>query len=1405
MRRLILSMLFFSAANISGAERLIGASKVDITPTIPVFLSGYSDRKEPFIGTDEPIWARTLVMKEGSGPWTVWTTVELLGVSPSMRDAVLKEVEPLGVAPARFALCATHTHTAPQLTDVARNILAPRLQGAEADRRDEYTKLVPKKVAESIRVAIQSAQPGKLELGWTEAHFAANRRVLKDGKCIAMGPFAEGPTDPKVPVLRASTSDGKTVAILFNYACHATTLEGRHNRIAGDWPGLAATGIEQLVPGAVAIPMIGCGADTNPEPRGKKEMAIAHGQAMTESVMKALAGPMRPIDGELSAVYGLVGLAFVRPNQVELAARLLSGNIFLKQNAEDMLAILERKDRIPETYPAPIQVLRFGEDLTMIFMGGEVVGDYVLRLRKEFADTIPADRLWVTAYANDVYGYLASERMIKEGGYEYDYSMVFYDQPGPWASGTEEAVIARVHDLIERPTGEGNLSPLDSLRSISVAEGMEVEQVACEPLLMDPVNIAFGGDGKLWVAEMSDYPQGADNQGAPGGRVRYLEDTNGDGIFDKSTLLLDGLHYTTGVLPYRDGVLVSSTPEVFYVEVDPKTGRAGKRTTILDGFGNGNPQHVVNGFATGIDNWIYVNGDETGNIRSLATGKVVPMSGRDGRFKPDTGELETECGMTQHLRSRDDVGQWFGGANYCPFWHYGVDERYLSRNPFVPAPRPWNDVYGGFYPAVFPTSRITGKFNDLFTANRFTSACSPNPYRDRLLGNGSDETIFACEPVHNLVHRARLVRQGLSFRAERFAVDASSEFFSSSDPWCRPVRVLTGPDGAVWIADMYRQVIEHPTWIPESWLEQLDVRAGHDKGRIYRIYPKGQRPTGAAVPNLARLSSRDLVKLLGDVNGWKRDTAQRLLIERGEKKLASEIEKHVPSTNKLAAIHALGTLEGLGLLNAEVLQQAIDHDGPDVRAWGMRLADRLVSQNTLLAQKVINHADDPDQRVRMQTALTLGYIPTTQAAAAIGKIAIKDLDEPWIRLAALTSSTHFPQVVLEAVLAAGSGNDGRSDLVDGLLATAIGKFGKEGMDQLLVTILPPVDQPIEIWQRSALATLMDGLDRKSLSLAKWDSQQQRASSPARDRLTRVLDASRQLVKDNSASIEARVAAVGILGRGNDRQADDEKLLGELLSPTLPSPVTLAAAETLDKLRGDNVPDLLIEGWRSHGPELRTKIVSILLGRPAWTAKLVNAMEAGNVLPIDLDAASIQALTSHQNQDITERSKKLFAAQQSSRQEVLDRYASVLSIQGNASTGRTVFEKNCAVCHRFGPLGQLVGPDLGGVRDRSPGYLLGAVLDPNRAVESKYVSYAVELVDGRVLNGMLVVESATSVTLARPDGTKAEILRVDIERMVSGGKSFMPEGLEKDLNPQQLADLFAFLALPPESIEAAAAK
>lgn len=1394
---IVLSLLTGALAG-RGETLQFGTAKVDITPERPLRLSGYSNRDRPFEGIEQRIWCRTLAERDGAGTLTVWSSVELLGVTPAMRKEILARVEDLGVVSSRLALCATHTHAAPALEGNAPNLFAPRMTGAEFDHMREYTQWVSEQVADSIREAVTHLAPGTLELGWGEAGFAANRRVLQDGVWKGFGVQQDAPVDHRLPVLRVKDADGKVRAIVSNYACHATTLPGEYNRLCGDWPGYSSEYLEAEFPGAVALALIGCGADANPEPRGTLELAKAHGRSMANAVKQVLSRPMTPMgDAPAQATIGFASLPIDRPTIVELTARLASKDRHIKQHAQAMLAILDRKDRIPETYPAPIQIIRFGDELTMVFLGGEVVVDYTLRLRRELAEEIPADKLWVTAYANDVYGYLASERMRAEGGYEFDYSMYFYEQPGPWSSGTEDLVQRRIGQILHHPEGEGNLSPEDALRSIEVADGLTVELVAAEPMVADPVNLAFGPDGKLWVAEMGDYPLGDDNQGGAGGRVRYLEDVDGDGLFDRSVLFVDQLHYATGVQPWKDGVLISTPPEILYVEVDKKTGKAGRRQTILDGFGLGNPQHVVNGFSVGIDNWYYVNGDETGIIRSLATGKTVNMQGRDGRFKPASGELETECGMTQHLRSRDDWGRWIGGANYCPFWHYVLEERYLLRNLHVATPRPWQELYDGFHPQVFPISQPYHRFNDLFTTGRFTSACSPMPYRDDKLGPESREMIFACEPVHNLVHRARMTRAGLELHAERFPADAESEFFASRDPWCRPVRVLTGPDGAVWIADMYRLVIEHPTWIPESWLDRLDVRAGSDKGRIYRVFRPGEQKKGPLIPRLIDRSTEELVALLESPNGWTRDTAQQLLLSRQDSAAVPALVRLVErSKQPLARIHALGTLDGLGAVATEVVLRALDDPVADVRRWGVRYAEPFLDSDPRVLKKVIGLANDDEIEVRLQVACSLGESMSPDAAKALAQLARHDEANSWMRVAILSSSSQNAPSVLRQYLAEGAPGEGGAALVDGWLATAIGTAGPTGVAGVLDGLLPEAGMPTAAWQWGALASLIDSLGRRGSSLAQWRTSTGADAAPLLQRLQAMFTAARTVAQDPDAEVEDRVRVVPLLARGIDQQEADRQLLIDLIVPSVPIEVQAEAVHTTAKLADGAVARDLLLKWRSHGPAVRGAILSALLTRPEWIETLLGAIEKGSVATADIPASARQELVNLDRASLAKRAQQLFASETKGRQEVMVAYQGVLMSTGDRARGKDLFVKHCATCHRFGGIGQLVGPDLAGVRDRSPTYLLPSVLDPNRAVESKYLSYTVQLVDGRSLTGMLVVETGGSVTLARPDGKQARILRADIEEMASTGKSFMPEGLEKDLTPENLADIFAFLAGDP---------
>jgi putative membrane-bound dehydrogenase-like protein len=366
-------------------------------------------------------------------------------------------------------------------------------------------------------------------------------------------------------------------------------------------------------------------------------------------------------------------------------------------------------------------------------------------------------------------------------------------------------------------------SAQESLAAIKVPAGFRVELVAAEPLVMDPIDIAWGADGRIWVVEMADYPNGLDDKGQAGGRVRVIESSRGDGVYDKSTLFAEGLNFPNSVLPWRKGALVVAAPDILYLEDLDGDGRADRVEKRFSGFGEGNQQHRANGLAWGLDGWLYLaNGDSGGKIISPKNDRTLDLGRRDLRVKPDEGTFEPVSGQSQWGRNRDDWGNWFSGNNSNPVWHYALDDRYLARNPHLVAPNAVVTVpaIGGPAP-VYPASRTMARFNDAARLNHFTSACGTMIYRDELLGPEFAGNVFVCEPVHNLVHRQIVRPQGATFTSRRAPGEEAAEFLASADNWSRFTAARTGPDGALYIVDMYRLTIEHPKWIPEAWLKIL--------------------------------------------------------------------------------------------------------------------------------------------------------------------------------------------------------------------------------------------------------------------------------------------------------------------------------------------------------------------------------------------------------------------------------------------------------------------------------------------------------------------------------------------------------------------------------------------------------
>jgi putative membrane-bound dehydrogenase-like protein len=943
--------------------------------------------------------------------------------------------------------------------------------------------------------------------------------------------------------------------------------------------------------------------------------------------------------------------------------------------------------------------------------------------------------------------------------------------------------------------------------------GFAVELVAAEPLVVDPVAFDWGPDGRMWVAEMRDYPTGMDAEGKPGGVIKCLEDTDGDGRYDRATEFLTDVAFPNGVKVWRNGVIITSAPDIIYAEDTDGDGRADKREVLLHGFGEGNQQHRVNGLSFGLDNWLYcANGDSGGQIESMKTGDKVPVSFRDFRFQPDDGKIDLLLGQSQFTRVRDDAGNWFGSSNSEPMYQFVLEDQYLRRNRQVTTPNARLDVSEApGAAAVFPLSRTLPRFNDFNVVNRFTSACSAIVYRDDLFGAGFEGNSYVSEPVHNLVHREVMSPDGVRYTSRRATDEQQSEFLASSDNWFRPTMLRTGPDGALWVADMYRAVIEHPEYIPVDWQKRLNLRAGDDMGRIYRVYPIGTAPRKFV--RLDRLDTAGLVTALASPNGWQRDMVQQMLVWRADKTAVPLLKKMVAAKSDnargatqaqaLGRLHALCTLDGLQAIDeATLLAGLADSDGI-VRRHAVRLAEPWLAKSEKIAEAALRLTKDEDPLVRLQLACSLGEWPHRRAGEALGALAIRDADDIYIT-AAIVSSVGRPQLagVVTAVLAGAGGRDDLADLLQKLLTLATAFENDAAIVDLLSSLAQSKDGSYAGWQVDALTGLLDTLDRRSLTLANFRDKADADVKAGLDRVAPMFAWARVMVRNDHAAEADRVSAMGLLGHGFDNQKEDLELLAGLLTPRSSNEIQSATVMALSKLDEPRVPTILLGGWKGYSANLRGQVLDVLLRREAAIVALLDEIESGRVAATEIDASRRQRLLEYRDQKIHARVEKLLAtAVTSSRQAVVDEYRAALAVTGDAGRGKAVFKKTCSVCHRLEEVGTAVGPDLAALTDKSNAALVVAIFDPNRAVESKFVSYTAVTSAGLTYTGMLAAETGANITLVGQEGKQTTILRADLDELASSNRSLMPEGLEKDLSRADFADLVAYLSTrrPPRRV------
>jgi len=943
------------------------------------------------------------------------------------------------------------------------------------------------------------------------------------------------------------------------------------------------------------------------------------------------------------------------------------------------------------------------------------------------------------------------------------------------------------------PPASPPLSAEESLKRIHVPAGYQVELVASEPLTIDPVAIDWDPAGRLWVVEMADYPLGMDGKGKPGGRVRVLEDTDGDGRYDKQTLFAEGLSFPTGLLTWRDGVLVTAAPEVLFLRDTNGDGRADTRDVLVSGLTTGNQQLRANGLRWGLDGWVYCaaggHHGEYGTGTKLRTrlGDIL-VGSRDFRFRPDTGELEPQSGPSQFGRNRDDWGHWFGTQNSRPLWHYVLADHYLRRNPHVAAPDPTRQVVVPLNPKVWPMSAPEKRFHSFENSGHFTSACSGMIYRDELLFARSEHEMhaFTCEPFHNLVQHNVVTPDGVTFKAHRAAGEEKSDFFASEDRWCRPVMTRSGPDGALWVVDMYRYMIEHPDWLPPEGRAELlpHYRLGDDMGRIYRVFPANRAPRKPV--KLDKLSTAELVAALDSPNEWQRDKAQMLLVWRGAEDAVAPLGRLASgSANPLARLHALCMLDSLGALRPELILSALRDDHPGIRENALRIAESHGGDNVIIAAAKL--ADDPEPKVRLQLACSLGAWTNAGASEALAKLAIANQGDPFMLAAILSSALPHLRALTDAAVKTGS-----PTLGEPLAGLALALNERTSLAALLKPQLLARNGEFSASQFNGAARFLDLLVKRKTSLASLATGDDALATLLREMMgpqpASILVAARRLVGDERRPVDQRAAATGLVARDPDRRAEALQTLAALLSPRTDASLQRAAIVALAATGDASVPAKLLAALPSFPPIARTAALDTLLSREPWAFALTDHVRTNDT--VALDAAQRARLLKHSSKRIRELAATVFVP--TSRAQVVEQFQPALKLSGDAARGRAVFNRLCVVCHKVADTGGEVGPDLKSVAGHPPEKLLANILDPSADIQPGYNAYHCGLADGTELYGLIASETGTSITFKGADGMARTVLRKDITALRSANVSLMPDGLEAGLTPQDIADLIQLL-------------
>lgn len=941
------------------------------------------------------------------------------------------------------------------------------------------------------------------------------------------------------------------------------------------------------------------------------------------------------------------------------------------------------------------------------------------------------------------------------------------------------------------------LAPEAALESFRLEPGLRIDVVACEPMIADPVDVCFDERGRMFVVENSGYNREAGSR--PRSRLKRLEDTDGDGRMDRMTVFADDLDYAQGVLCVQGGLIVTTNTGILRLHDADGDGVADRTEVLFTCAPSIHIDRQMSAPRRGPDNWIYFN-------LGLFKQELAPAAAPDRRFTltsnlrwhPGTGAFETASGAGQFGQTFDDWGRRFSSSNRNPGMFAVLPREFLGRNPAALLAKGDDDVIPpGGETRVYPlrTFRTTSSAH----AGTFTAACGTGVYRGDALGAEYAGDLFVCEPTGSLVTRWKLEPRDASFKARR--VHPNREFLASADEWFRPVNVTNGPDGALYVVDMYRRFIDGSRFFPDDYVTANDMGAGSRHGRIYRIVPAGAG-TRRFAPVPADVAGR--VALLEHHNGWHRDTAQRLLVEAGATTALPALEALLRDSRFAPArLHALGTIEGIGRVAAKHLETALGDAEPRVVEFGLWLAPRFVGDSEPVRRRVFELANSENARLRFAALLVAGGVEGAATESLLVRAAQRGAEDSWMRTAILSSPATRSGRVLAALVRdpefAAAGNRGRIELVAGLAAVLAAAGEPAGLRPLLAELdLAGEGGDAAWWKLAALRGLADGLRRQRGTRLPKNVADLLASPPPElasslEGVRRLTAASTAVLQDRGRPLATRLAAVSLLE--HLPKAEAAALVGPLTDRREPAEIQRAVVEVLRRLDRAAVSAVLYDSLDAMGGVARAGAVQFLQQSPAT---LLRNIKAGRLNPSLVDAIGRWSIMNSPQAEIRALGREIFGSTDGDRKKLVRRYATALpSLEGSVARGHEVFLQACAVCHRFRGEGADLGPDITDVRIKSPEMLLSDILDPNNSIEPRWEAISFEAEGGRNVTGIIISETDDAIVVRGVGGTDT-LPRRRVTSSKPLGVSLMPQGLEGALTEARMADLLAFLRSDPNA-------